>query len=141
MKATQSLVEENKKLKEQKKKLTSKNIGSSVEDLIEEAIDIQSYKLVTKRYDGMEASGMREAADRLRLSLNNGIVVLISVSGDKIPLIVACSKGLDIDAKQIMEYITNQLGGSGGGRPDFAQAGGVDQSKIDEAFNKLKSLV
>ena len=102
LKATQSLVEENKKLKEQKKKLTSKNIGSSVEDLIEEAIDIQSYKLVTKRYDGMEASGMREAADRLRLSLNKGIVVLISVSGDKIPLIVACYKSLDIDAKQIM---------------------------------------
>lgn len=141
LKATQSLVEENKKLKEQKKKLTSKNIGSSVEDLIEEAIDIQSYKLVTKRYDGMEASGMREAADRLRLSLNNGIVVLISVSGDKIPLIVACSKGLDIDAKQIMEYITNQLGGSGGGRPDFAQGGVENIEDIDVVLSSIPDFI
>ena len=104
-------------------------------------IDIQSYKLVTKRYDGMEASAMREAADRLRLSLNNGIVVLISVSGDKIPLIVACSKSLDIDAKQIMEYITNQLGGSGGGRPDFVQGGVENIEDIDVVLSSIPDFI
>ena len=141
LKATKSLVKENKRLKEQKKELTSKSIGSSLEGLLDKAQDISDYKLVTKRYDDMDSSDMREAADRLRSDVNNVIVVLISVSGDKIPLIIGCSKDLDIDARQIMEHITNQLGGSGGGRADFAQGGVENIEDIDIVLSSLPDFI
>jgi len=141
LKATKSLVKENKRLKEQKKELTSKSIGSSLEGLLDEAQDISDYKLVTKRYSAMDSSDMREAADRLRSDVNNAIVVLISVSGDKIPLIIGCSKDLDIDARQIMEYMTNQLGGSGGGRADFAQGGVENIEDIDIVLSSLPDFI
>ena len=141
LKATKSLVKENKRLKEQKKELTSKSIGSSLEGLLDEAQDISDYKLVTKRYSAMDSSDMREAADRLRSDVNNVIVVLISVSGDKIPLIIGCSKDLDIDARQIMEHITNQLGGSGGGRADFAQGGVENIEDIDIVLSSLPDFI
>ena len=141
LKATKSLVKENKRLKEQKKELTSKSIGSSLEGLLDEAHDISGYKLVIKRYSAMESSDMREAADRLRSDVNNAIVVLISVSGDKIPLIIGCSKDLDIDARQIMEHITNQLGGSGGGRADFAQGGVENIEDIDIVLSSLPDFI
>ena len=66
---------------------------------------------------------------------------MISVSGDKIPLIVACSKEVEIDAREIMKHLVNQLGGSGGGRPDFAQGGADSSEDLEIALDSVADLV
>ena len=69
---------------------------------------------------GVEATALREAADQLRNKINNAIIVLVSVSGEKIPTVVAISKDTkNMDARNIMKHLVSQLGGNGGGRPDL----------------------
>ena len=70
------------------------------------------------------------------------MVVLISVAGDKIPMVVARSKTEEsIDARDIMKHLVNQLGGSGGGRPDFAQGGAENLEDIDIALSSISELL
>ena len=76
--------------------------------------------------------------------LTKGIVIVFAIKDDKIGLAVGVTDNLTnkFDAVQFVKVGSEVIGGKGGGgRKDFAQAGGQDQSKIDEAFEKLKSLV
>ena len=130
-----------KSLEDKSKKKESEGISTSVSDLKEEFIEVAGYKLIAKSFENTDSNSLRELADQLRNNETNTIVVLISVSGDKIPLIVACSKEVEIDAREIMKHLVNQLGGSGGGRPDFAQ-GGVDSSEdLEIALDSVADLV
>ncbi len=64
-----------------------------------------------------------------------------SITDDKSPTIVACSKDVDIDAREIMKHLINQLGGSGGGRPDFAQGGVDNTDDLDMALTSVADLI
>ena len=66
---------------------------------------------------------------------------MISISEDKAPAIVACSKDVDIDAREIMQHLINQLGGSGGGRSDFAQGGVENTNDLDLALTSVADLI
>ena len=87
---------------------------------------------------------MREMADRMRQKHGSAVVALGSDLGDgKVALLVAVTPDLTakIKAGDIIKKIAPIVGGSGGGRPDFAQAGGRDASKLDEALAKVAALV
>ena len=128
-------------LEDESKKKELEGISTSVADLKGESIEIAGYKLITKSFANIDSKSLRELADQLRNNETNTIVTLISVSGDKMPVIVACSKEVEIDAREIMKHLVNQLGGSGGGRPDFAQ-GGVDSSEdIELVLDSVADLV
>ena len=88
-----------------------------------------------------DAKSLRDLADQLRNNEPNTIVTLVSITGDKIPLIVACSKEVQIDARDIMQHLVNQLGGSGGGRPDFAQGGADSSDDLEIALDSVADLV
>ena len=131
----------NKSLKNESKKKESEGISSSVSDLKENSINVAGYNLITKSFKNASSNSLRELADQLRKNKPNSIVTLISVSGDKIPLIVACSKEVDIDAREIMKHLVNQLGGSGGGRPDFAQGGADSSEDLEIALDSVADLI
>ena len=130
-----------KSLEDKSKKKEREGISTSVSDLKEEFIEVAGYKLITKSFENTDSNSLRELADQLRNNETNTIVTLISVSGDKIPLIVACSKEVEIDAREIMKHLVNQLGGSGGGRPDFAQGGADTSEDLEIALDSVADLV
>jgi alanyl-tRNA synthetase len=130
-----------KSLEDRSKKKEREGISTSVSDLKEEFIEVEGYKLITKSFENTDSNSLRELADQLRNKETNTIVTLISVSGDKIPLIVACSKEVEIDAREIMKHLVNQLGGSGGGRPDFAQGGADSSEDLELALDSVADLV
>jgi len=139
--AVKELKSLNKSLEDESKKKEREGISSSVSDLKENSINVAGYKLITKIFENIDSNSLRELADRLRNNESNNIVTLISVSGDKIPLIVACSKEVEIDAREIMKHLVNQLGGSGGGRSDFAQGGADSSQDLEIALDSVADLI
>ena len=136
------LKKENKLLSQELSKLKSKNVGLAISDIADGVIKIEGYSLITQRLDNLDTPGLREAADQLRNRIPNSIIVLISTSGDKIPVVVARAQEAEsIDARDIMKHLVLQLGGSGGGRPDFAQGGAENLEDVDIALSSVPELL
>jgi len=88
-------------------------------------------------------AALRDLADRLRDKIKSGIVVLGSLAGSKVLLITVVTKDLTdrFHAGNIINQVASIVGGSGGGRPDMAQAGGTKPEKLDEAIEKVYGVV
>lgn len=97
-----------------------------------------------QRTDGLDVNGMRALADQLRDKLKSGVIALGAVSGDeKVSLLVVVTKDLigRLRAGELIKTMAAEVGGSGGGRPEMAQAGGKDPAKLDAALEKVFGLV
>jgi alanyl-tRNA synthetase len=99
--------------------------------------------LVARRVSGLDRNGLRNLADSLKASLASGIVVLASEADGKVSLVVSVTKDLTgkAPAGQIVRQIAPIVGGGGGGRPDFAEAGGKDPSRIDDLLTESRAVV
>ena len=139
--AISSLLERNKTLKLELKKIESESLGSSADDLSNQSIEVEGYNLITNCFEGLDSKELREISDRLRNKNKNTIVALISVTGDKVPVIVGCSKDVGIDAREIIKHLINQSGGSGGGRSDFAQGGLENTENLEIALASVADLI
>jgi alanyl-tRNA synthetase len=107
-------------------------------------LDVRGVKLVTRKLDGVDPRTMREMADRMRQQHGSCVVALGSDLGEgKVAILVAVTPDLTakIKAGDIVKNIAPIVGGTGGGRPDLAQAGGRDASKLDEALAKVAALL
>jgi alanyl-tRNA synthetase len=105
--------------------------------------DVKGVKVLARRVSGLEKSALRGLSDSLRDRLGSGIVVLASDNDGRVTLVVSVTKDLTsrIQAGKIVKEIAPIVGGSGGGRPDFAEAGGKDPAKIDELIAKAPDLI
>jgi alanyl-tRNA synthetase len=106
--------------------------------------EVNGIKVVTRRADGIDPRALRELADRLRKKYPSAVVVLGSDLGEgKVALLVAVTADLTdrIKAGDIIKQVAPIIGGSGGGRPDLAQAGGRDAEQLDAALEKVVTLV
>jgi alanyl-tRNA synthetase len=130
-----------KKLRELERKLAG---GAGAGGAGETVRDIAGVKVVTQKLDGVEAKTLREVADRLRQKHGSAVVALGSDLGEgKAALLVAVTPDLTsrVKAGDIVKQIAPIIGGTGGGRPDMAQAGGRDAAKLDEALTKVAELI
>ncbi len=130
-----------KKLRAMEQKLASGAGGAADEEQVR---DVGGVKVVTRRLDGVDPRTMREMADRMRQKHGSAVVALGSDLGDgRVALLVAVTPDLTskIKAGDIIKNLAPIVGGTGGGRPDLAQAGGRDASKLDEALAKVAALV
>jgi alanyl-tRNA synthetase len=110
----------------------------------EQVRTVKGVKIVTRKVEGVEAKSLREMADRLREKHGSAVVAIGSDLGDnKAALLVAVTADLTarIKAGDIVKELAPLIGGTGGGRPDFAQAGGRDASKLDAALARIATLV
>ncbi|HTJ08907.1 MAG TPA: alanine--tRNA ligase [Candidatus Binataceae bacterium] len=100
-------------------------------------------KVVTRRLEGVDPRALREMADRMRQKYGSAVVAIGSVVDGKVAILVAVTADLTsrIKAGDIVKQIAPIVGGTGGGRPDFAQAGGRDPSRLDEALERVTALV
>ncbi|HEX4211332.1 MAG TPA: alanine--tRNA ligase-related protein, partial [Candidatus Binataceae bacterium] len=132
-----------KKLRALEQKLVNgAGSGAATED--ERVREVHGVKVVTRKVDGVEVRALREMADRIRQKYGSAVVALGSDLGEnKAALLVAVTSDLarNVKAGDIIKQIAPIIGGSGGGRPDFAQAGGHDASKLDEALERVAALV
>jgi len=106
--------------------------------------EIKGIKLRLQKVDGLPPKELRKLVDKGKKELNEGIIVVFASKDDKVGIAVGITEKLvdKFDAVQFVKVGSEIIGGQGGGgRKDFAQAGGQDQSKIDEAFKKLKNLI
>ncbi|UVT17518.1 MAG: alanine--tRNA ligase [Nitrospira sp.] len=97
-----------------------------------------------QRTDGLDVNGMRALADQLRDKLKSGVIALGAASGDgKVSLLVVVTKDLTgtLKAGELIKAMAAEVGGTGGGRPEMAQAGGKDPAKLDTALEKVFGLV
>ena len=132
------LIDSNKALKQELDKLRSSSLSATASDMSLESEEIAGLKVIAKKMEGLDSSVLRETADKLRNKEKNSLIVLISIFEDKVPLVIATHKELDqIDARDVMNHLVNLLGGSGGGRSDFAQ-GGIE--KVEDIEIALASL-
>ncbi len=117
--------------------------GGGIDDLAAKAKELPFGKVIAIKVDVPDGAMLRELAEKLRDKLGDAIVLLGSINGPKAQLVCTVSKSLTdrFKAGDLIRPIAQILGGSGGGRPDMAQAGGTDVAKIDEALEKLYALV
>jgi alanyl-tRNA synthetase len=130
-----------KKLRSLEQKLVAGDRGAAAGE--EKTREIGGVRVVTRKVEGIEARVLREIADRIRQKYGSVVVALGSDLGEKVALLVAITPDLTakIKAGDIIKQIAPIVGGSGGGRADFAQAGGRDRQKIDEALERVFDLV
>ena len=107
-------------------------------DLVGQATDHGGVKVLAAEFDG----DLKEQADRLRDQLGSAVVVLAARKGDKVQLVAAATKDLAkrVHAGKIIQEIAPLVGGSGGGRPDLAQGGGVDAAGIPAALDRARAV-
>jgi alanyl-tRNA synthetase len=109
----------------------------------DDAVSIGDAKFVARRVSGLEKAALRGLADSLRDRLKRGVVVLAAESDGKVQLLISVTKDLTdrVKAGQLVKELAPIVGGGGGGRPDFAEAGGKDPSRIDELLDRARALV
>jgi alanyl-tRNA synthetase len=133
------LREAEKELEKLKHKMQSSQAG----DIISEAREINGVRVLAKRVDNMEQKDLRDFGDKLRDKLGSGVLALGSAKDGKVSLVVMVSRDLigRFHAGHIIKDIASILGGTGGGKPDLAQAGGKDPGKLDEALEALYTII
>ena len=123
-----------------KTKIAMGGSGSAESD---DVIDVAGVKLARRKVDDLDKDALRGLADQLKAKIKSGVVVLASASEGKVQIIVAVTADLTsrIKAGQIVKEIAPIVGGGGGGRPDFAEAGGKQPDKIDEMLATSQKVV
>ena len=117
--------------------------GGGSRDLIQEAQLVNGIKVLAARIDGADAKALRDTADQLKDRLTSGVVVLGAVDGDKVHLVASVTKDLigKLKAGELIKPVAELVGGRGGGRADFAQAGGTRPENVDRALALVPGLV
>jgi alanyl-tRNA synthetase len=140
----QKLLAENKRLSRDVEQLKMKiALGGGAAARQDAAQDVDGVKLVTQRVEGLEKSALRGLADSLRDRLGSGVVVIASQNDDKVALVVSVSKDLTsrVQAGRLVKELAPIVGGGGGGRPDFAEAGGKNPAKITELLEQAPAVL
>jgi alanyl-tRNA synthetase len=137
------VLERNHQLEKELSAMKSSLASSGSDSLLDNVKEINGIKVLSARMDDVDASGLRDSIDHLKDRLGRAVVVLFSVEGDKVRIAVGVSKDLTarIKAGNLVNFVASQVGGRGGGRPDFAQAGGNRPDLVDEALSSVSAWV
>jgi alanyl-tRNA synthetase len=146
----QALLDRAKKLEREVDQLKAKLASGTGTDLASQAIVLAGAgagggtRLLSARLDGADAKALRTAVDQLKEKFGSAVIVLGAAGEDgKVSLVAGVTNDLvaKVKAGEIVGAVATQVGGRGGGRPDFAQAGGTDASKLDAALASVEAYV
>ncbi|MFC5512123.1 alanine--tRNA ligase [Massilia jejuensis] len=123
--------------------LKSKLAAGQGDELINQAVDVNGIKVLAATMDGADATSLRETMDKLKDKLGTAAIVLASVLEGKVSLIAGVTKDATgkVKAGELVNFVAQQVGGKGGGRPDMAQAGGTDPSGLPAALAGVAAWV
>ena len=142
-KAVQHLLEEKKALEKELARLKSKAASSQGNDLADRAAEVKGARVLAAMLDGADAKTLRETLDKLKEKLKSAAIVLGAVHEGKVSLIAGVTADLTskVKAGELVNFVAQQVGGKGGGRPDMAQAGGTDGAKLPAALESVRAWV
>jgi len=132
-----------KQLEKQLEGLKRKAAGSQAQGLLDDVREVKGVRVVAAKVDNADRDALRQMVDSLRQKLGSGVVVLASAEDGKVALITAVTKDLipRLHAGKIVQELAKMVGGSGGGRPDLAEAGGKDTSAIESTLGNVYPLL
>ena len=123
--------------------LKGKLASSQGDELVTQAVDVKGLKVLAARLEGADAKTLRDTLDKLKDKLKTAAIVLAAVDGDKVQLaagVTADSVG-KVKAGELVNFVAQQVGGKGGGKPDMAMAGGTDASRLGAALASVQGWV
>ena len=137
------LAERTRELEKELERLRERLAGGQGADLASRAQEIDGHRVLAARLDGVDAKGLRAAVDRLKETLGSAAIVLAAVEGGKVRLAAGVTADLatKIPAGELVNTVAGQVGGRGGGRTDFAQAGGARPEGLDAALASVSGWV
>ena len=137
------LVDRSRRLEKEIQQLKSKLASAQGGDLTSQAKDVCGIKMLAAQIDGADAKSLRHALDSMKAQLGSCVIVLASVQEGNVILVAGVSQNLvaRVRAGDIVGAVAAQLGGKGGGRADFAQAGGSQPENIGKALALVESLI
>jgi alanyl-tRNA synthetase len=136
--------DELKKLRRELDEMRMKSAAGALDEALSRSVEVKGVRLVTLRADSLERGQLRTLVDNLKRKLGEGVVVLASAQPEgKVALIAGVTPGLikRIQAGKLVGAVARLVGGSGGGKPEIAEAGGKDQTQIDAALQAVAGIV
>jgi alanyl-tRNA synthetase len=132
-----------KTLEKELARLKSKLASSQGDELADQVVEVKGVKLLAATLDGADARALREAMDKLKDKLKSAVIVLAAADQGKVSLIAGVTPDLTskLKAGDLVNFVAQQVGGKGGGRPDMAQAGGTDPAKLPAALASVRGWV
>jgi len=123
--------------------LKSRLAANQGNELAAQALEVQGVRIVSAMLDGADATTLREVTEKLKESLKTAVILLASVQDGKVSLVagVTSNTTAKVKAGELVNFVALQVGGKGGGRPDIAQAGGVNPEALPQALDSVKNWV
>jgi alanyl-tRNA synthetase len=142
-KAVTALLEEKKALEKELARLRSKLAMGQGTDLGSQAVEVKGIKVLAATLEGADPKTLRETLDKLKDRLKSAAIVLAAVADGKVSLIAGVTANLTakLKAGELVNFVAQQVGGKGGGRPDMAQAGGTSPEKLPEALASVRGWI
>jgi alanyl-tRNA synthetase len=137
------ILERSKALEKEVEELKSRIASASGDELAGQTFEVNGIKVLAARLDDVEPKALRDTVDRLKNRLGRSVVVIGGAGGGKVRLAAGISADLisRIQAGDLVNFVAQQVGGKGGGRPDFAQAGGSQPENLDRALDSVQGWV
>ena len=137
------IIDNVKALEKELSALKSKLASSQGDDLISQAVEINGVKVLAAKLEGADAAILRETMDKLKDKLKSAAIVLAAVADGKVSLIagVTADTTSKVKAGELVNFVAQQVGGKGGGRPDMAQAGGTQPENLAAALAGVNDWV
>jgi alanyl-tRNA synthetase len=132
-----------KALEKEVSALKSKLAASQGDELVSQALDVKGIKVLAARLEGADGAILRETMDKLKDKLKSAAIVLAAVNDGKVSLIAGVTADAvgKVKAGDLVNFVAQQVGGKGGGRPDMAQAGGTDPSGLPAALKGVAGWI
>lgn len=123
--------------------LKGKLASSQGDELLAQAVDVKGLKVLAAKLDGADAKALRETLDKLKDKLKTAAIVLATVEGGKVQLAAGVTNDSigKVKAGELVNFVAQQVGGKGGGKPDMAMAGGTDPSRLATALASVQGWV
>jgi alanyl-tRNA synthetase len=142
-KSLSRLMEQQRELEHELDNLKRKAAHSQIDDIVASQTAVKGIPVISRKVEGVDAAALRELAERATAKITSGVVVLALASEGKVSMVGAVSQDLQkrLHAGNIIKRVAVLVGGSGGGRPDFAQAGGKQVESVDQALQAVYNIV
>ena len=137
------VLEQVRALEKEIAQLKGKLASSQGDDLVSQAVTVKGLQLVAARLEGADAKSLRETLDKLKDKLKTAVIVLAAVQDGKVQIAagVTADQVARVKAGELVNFVAQQVGGKGGGKPDMAMAGGTDPSRLDPALASVQAWV
>ena len=138
-----ALLEQMRDLEKEMGALKSRLASAQGDELVGQAVDVNGVKVLAVVLPGADAKGLRETMDKLKDKLKTAAIVLAAVDGDKVQIAagVTADRVGKVKAGELVNFVAQQVGGKGGGKPDMAMAGGTDASGLPKALASVQAWI